>query len=177
MGIIESFSDENEETTNSLTTIVTESQTEEVPTQNQENNSYYFEPIEITNLFSGSLQNAEELLEPQSKAPQDLEAYTRYTYNCVTVMCGYGTDNIYSISVDYTNKNTNVEYTVFGLTENTTRMNWDSALGEMLYQGYDSDGNPVYSYELAYDENTTYNIEITATSDCPDKITVYKYQY
>ena len=95
----------------------------------------------------------------------------------MTVMCGYGTDNIYSISVDYTNKNTNVEYTVFGLTENTTRMNWDSALGEMLYQGYDSDGNPVYSYELAYDENTTYNIEITATSDCPDKITVYKYQY
>ena len=33
----------------------------------------------------------------------------------------------------------------------------------------------VYSYQLEYDENTTYNVEITATSEHPDKITVYKY--
>lgn len=147
------------------------------PTITCDNNVQNSGPIEISELFSNNLENAEKVLEPQSKAPQDLDAYTRHTYNCVTVICEYGTDNIYSISVDYTNKNTNVEYTVFGLTQNTTRMNWDNALGEMFYQGYDSDGNPVYSYELEYDENTTYDVEITATSDYPDKITVYKYQY
>lgn len=153
----------------------TESISNETSTQNYENSFQYVEPIEIAELFNGDLETAEELLEPQSKAPQDMEAYTKYTFNCVTVMCEYGTNNIYSISVDYTNKNTNVEYTVFGLSGNTTQTNWESALGEMFFQGYDSNDNPVYSYELEYDEDTTYNIEITATSETPDKITVYKY--
>ena len=151
----------------------TESISNETSTRNYENSFQYVEPIEIAELFNGGLETAEELLEPQSKAPQDIEAYTRYTFNCVAVMCEYGTNSIYSISVDFTNKNTNVDYTVFGLTKNTTRMNWDSALGEMYYQGYDSNGNPVYSYELEYNGNT-YSVEVTATSDTPDKITVYK---
>lgn len=146
----------------------------ENPTSTYNNNVQNSESIEIADLFSGGLESAEEVLEPQSKDPQDIEAYTRYTFDCVSVMCEYGTNSIYSISVNYTNKNTNANYTVFGLNENTTRKNWDEALGESYYQGYDSDGNPVYSYELEYDENTTYSIEITATSDCPDKITVYK---
>lgn len=151
------------------------SDTSESPTSNYDNNIKNSEPIEIAELFNGGLETAEELLEPQSKAPQDMEAYTKYTFNCVTVMCEYGTNSIYSIAVDYTNKNTNVDYTVFGLNQNTTQTNWDSALGEMFFQGYDSNGNPVYSYQLEYDENTTYNVEITATSEHPDKITVYKY--
>lgn len=172
MGIVDAFKEDNEAIPN--TTIVAEEQIEETSAQNQETNSYYFEPIEIADLFYGGLEKAEEVLEPQSKAPQDIEAYTRYTFNNVAVMCEYGTNSIYSITVDFTNKNTNVDYTVFGLTKNTTRMNWDNALGEMFYQGYDSDGNPVYSYELEYNENTTYSVEITATSDTPDKIAVYK---
>lgn len=171
MGIIEVFSEDNEPTTSNTT----ENIYNEASTSSYDNDIQYTETIEIAELFNGDLETVEELLEPQSKAPQDIEAYTKYTFNCVTVMCEYGTNNIYSISVDYTNENTNVDYTVFGLNKNTTQTNWESALGEMFFQGYDSNDNPVYSYELEYDENTTYDVEITATSEYPDKITVYKY--
>ena len=170
MGIIDSFSEDDESTTSNTT----ESITNEISTSSYDNDFQYTETIEIAELFNGGLETAEELLEPQSKAPQDMEAYTKYTFNCVTVMCEYGTNSIYSIAVDYTNKNTNVDYTVFGLNKNTTQTNWENALGEMFFQGYDSNDNPVYSYEIEYNGNL-FDIEITATSEHPDKITVYKY--
>lgn len=172
LGMIDSSDEDNKTTSN--TTAVSEEQTNEKTTKNQESSYYSSEPIEISDLFDGDLKAAEKILEPQSEEVQNIEAYTRYTFNCVSIMCKYGTDEIYSISVDFTNKGTNTEYTVFGLGQDTTQTNWDSALGKMYYQGYDSDGNPVYSYTKQYDENTEYNIEITATSDTPDKITVYK---
>ncbi len=171
-GMIDS-SDEDDKTTSNITT-VSEEQTKETTTKNQESSYYLSEPIEISDLFEGDLKTAEKILEPQSEEAQDIEAYTRYTFNCVSIMCKYATGEIYSISVDFTNKSTNAEYTVFGLGKDTTQTNWDSGLGDMYYQGYDSDGKPVYSYMLQYDENTEYNIEITTTSDTPDKITVYK---
>lgn len=171
-GMIDSSDEDNKTTSN--TTAVSEEQNNETTTKNQESSYYSSEPIEISDLFEGDLKAAEKILEPQSEEVQNIEAYTRYTFNCVSIMCKYGTDEIYSISVDFTNKGTNTKYTVFGLGQDTTQTNWDSALGEMFYQGYNSDGNPVYSYELEYNESTTYSVEITATSDTLDKITVYK---
>ncbi len=172
-GMVDS-SDEDNKTTSNNTTAVSEEEAKETVTKNQGSSYYLSEPIEIFDLFEGDLKAAEKILEPQSEEVQNIEAYTRYTFNCVSIMCKYGTDEIYSISVDFTNKDANTEYTVFGLGQDSSKTNWDSALGEMYYQGYNSDGNPVYSYTKQYDENTEYNIEITATSDTPDKITVYK---
>lgn len=171
-GMVDSSDDDNKTTSN--TTAVSEEEAKETVTKNQGSSYYLSEPIEISDLFEGDLKAAEKILEPQSAETQNIEAYTRYTFNSVSIMCKYGTDEIYSISVDFTNKDTNTEYTVFDLGQNTTQTNWDSALGEMYYQGYDSDGNPVYSYTKQYDKNTEYNIEITATSNTPDKITIYK---
>ena len=171
-GMFDSSDEDNKTTSNS--TAVSEEEAKETVTKNQGSSYYLSEPIEISDLFEGDLKAAEKILEPQSEEVQNIEAYTRYTFNCISIMCKYGTDEIYSISVDFTNKNANTEYTVFGLGQDSTETNWDSALGEMYYQGYDSDGNPVYSYTKQYDKKTEYNIEITATSNTPDKITIYK---
>lgn len=131
--------------------------------------------IEIIDLFNG-LETVEKILGPQTNDSQDIEAYTRYTFDNVAVLCEYGTNNIYSIAVNYDSDEAKSKYTVLGIDGNSVDDDWVNVFGEMYYNSYDSNGVPVYSYETEYN-GILYDIEITASSEHPDKISVWLVDY
>lgn len=144
----------------------TESTTENTTTSAQ------IEKTEISDLFSGDLEDAKKVLGNETEAEKNLDSYTRHTFGDIVIMCEYGTNNIYSIAINYTDDTRN-RYTAFGLDGNSKKTDWSKRLGNELSSNYDSDGDNVYTYENDYKGNT-FNIEITVSDEVPDKITVFK---
>lgn len=144
----------------------TESTTENTTTSAQ------IEKTEISDLFSGDLEDATKVLGNETEVEKNLDSYTRHTFGDIVIMCEYGTNNIYSIAINYTDDTRN-RYTAFGLDGNSKKTDWSKRLGNELSSNYDSDGDNVYTYENDYKGNT-FNIEITVSDEVPDKITVFK---
>lgn len=144
----------------------TESTTENTTTSAQ------IEKTEISDLFSGDLEDAKKVLGNETEAEKNLDSYTRHTFGDIVIMCEYGTNNIYSIAINYTDDTRN-RYTAFGLDGNSKKTDWSKRLGNELSSNYDFDGDNVYTYENDYKGNT-FNIEITVSDEVPDKITVFK---
>ena len=144
----------------------TESTTENTTTSAQ------IEKTEIRDLFSGDLEDATKVLGNETEVEKNLDSYTRHTFGDIVIMCEYGTNNIYSIAINYTDDTRN-RYTAFGLDGNSKKTDWSKRLGNELSSNYDSDGDNVYTYENDYKGNT-FNIEITVSDEVPDKITVFK---
>ena len=144
----------------------TESTTENTTTSAQ------IEKTEISDLFSGDLEDATKVLGNETEVEKNLDSYTRHTFGDIVIMCEYGTNNIYSIAINYTDDTRN-RYTAFGLDGNSKKTDWSKRLGNELSSNYDSDGDNVYTYENDYKGNT-FNIEITVSNEVPDKITVFK---
>ena len=130
------------------------------------------EKTEISDLFSGDLDDAKKVLGNETEAEKNLDSYTRHTFGDIVIMCEYGTNNIYSIAINYTD-DTRDRYTAFGLDGNSKKSDWSKRLGNELSSNYNSDGDNIYTYENDYKGNT-FNIEITVSDEVPDKFTVFK---
>lgn len=128
---------------------------------------------EISDLFSGDLEDAKKVLGDETEAEKNLDSYTMHTFGDIVIMCEYGTNNIYSIAIKYTD-DTRERYTAFGLDGNSKKSDWDKRFGDELSSNYNSDGDNIYSYENDYKGNN-FGIEFTVSGETPNKITVYKY--
>lgn len=144
--------------------------TTEIASQNKA-----IENIEILDLFE-SLEKAKTVLGEETRDPQNIENYTKYSFEDVTVLCEYGTNNVYSISVEYNLENSKNKYTILGINGNSTQSDWDNTLGEMDYTNYGSYGNPICGYNIEY-YGLEYTVEIVSTGNNPDKIIIYKGYY
>ncbi len=131
------------------------------------------EKTEISDLFSGNLEDAKKILGDETEAEKNLDSYTRHTFGDIVIMCEYGTSNIYSIAINYTD-GTRDKYTAFGLDGNSKKSDWDKRFGDELSSNYNSDGDNVYTYENDY-KGKRFDIEFTVSGETPNKITVYKY--
>ena len=135
--------------------------------------SAQIEKTEISDLFSGDLEDAKKVLGDETEAEKNLDSYTMHTFGDIVIMCEYGTSNIYSIAIKYTD-DTRDKYTAFGLDGNSKKSDWDKRFGDELSSNYNSDGDNIYSYENDYKGNN-FGIEFTVSGETPNKITVYKY--
>lgn len=128
--------------------------------------------IEILDLFDG-LEKAREVLGSETQEEKIIDPYTKHTFKNVGVMCEYGTNNIYSITVKYDYENERNMYSVLGVDGNSNKTAWSNTFGDLVCEYFDSDGNPVFSYNAEYNGDA-YSVEITASSEYPDKISVYR---
>lgn len=128
---------------------------------------------EISDLFSGDLEDAKKVLGDETEDEKNLDSYTMHTFGDIVIMCEYGTSNIYSIAIKYTD-DTRERYTAFGLDGNSKKSDWDKRFGDELSSNYNSDGDNIYSYENDYKGNN-FGIEFTVSGETPNKITIYKY--
>lgn len=135
--------------------------------------SAQIEKAEISDLFSGNLEDAKKVLGDETEAEKNLDSYTRHTFGDIVIMCEYGTSNIYSIAIKYTD-DTRDKYTAFGLDGNSKKSDWDKRFGDELSSNYNSDGDNIYSYGNDYKGNN-FGIEFTVSGETPNKITIYKY--
>ena len=135
--------------------------------------SAQIEKTEISDLFSGDLEDAKKVLGDETEAEKNLDSYTRHTFGDIVIMCEYGTSNIYSIAIKYTD-DTRDKYTAFGLDGNSKKSDWDKRFGNEISSNYNSDGDNIYSYGNDYKGNN-FGIEFTVSGETPNKITVYKY--
>lgn len=135
--------------------------------------SAQIEKTEISDLFSGDLEDAKKVLGDETEAEKNLDSYTRHTFGEIVIMCEYGTSNIYSIAIKYTD-DTRDKYTAFGLDGNSKKSDWNKRFGDELSSNYNSDGDNIYSYENDYKGNN-FGIEFTVSGKTPNKITIYKY--
>ena len=135
--------------------------------------SAQIEKTEISDLFSGDLDDAKKVLGDETEAEKNLDSYTRHTFGDIVIMCEYGTSNIYSIAIKYTD-DTRDKYTAFGLDGNSKKSDWNKRFGDELSSNYNSDGDNIYSYENDYKGNN-FGIEFTVSGETPNKITIYKY--
>lgn len=119
------------------------------------------------------MEDAKKVLGDETKAEKNLDSYTMHTFGDIVIMCEYGTSNIYSIAIKYTD-DTRDKYTAFGLDGNSKKSDWDKRFGNELSSNYNSDGDNIYSYENDYKGNN-FGIEFTVSGETPNKITVYKY--
>lgn len=139
----------------------------------QSTTSAQIEKTEISDLFSGDLEDAKKVLGDETEAKKNLDSYTMHTFGDIVIMCEYGTSNIYSIAIKYTD-DTRERYTAFGLDGNSKKSDWDKRFGDELSSNYNSDGDNIYSYENDYKGNN-FGIEFTVSGETPNKITIYKY--
>lgn len=135
--------------------------------------SAQIEKTEISDLFSGDFEDAKKVLGDETEAEKNLDSYTRHTFGNIVIMCEYGTSNIYSIAIKYTD-DTRDKYTAFGLDGNSKKSDWNKRFGDELSSNYNSDGDNIYSYGNDYKGNN-FGIEFTVSGETPNKITVYKY--
>lgn len=135
--------------------------------------SAQIEKTEISDLFSGDLEDAKKVLGDETEAEKNLDSYTMHTFGDIVIMCEYGTSNIYSIAIKYTD-DTRDKYTAFGLDGNSKKSDWNKRFGDELSSNYNSDGDNIYSYENDYKGNN-FGIEFTVSGETPNKITIYKY--
>lgn len=142
-------------------------------TSGNKTTSAQIEKTEISDLFSGDLEDAKKVLGDETEAEKNLDSYTMHTFGDIVIMCEYGTSNIYSIAIKYTD-DTRERYTAFGLDGNSKKSDWDKRFGDELSSNYNSDGDNIYSYENDYKGNN-FGIEFTVSSETPNKITIYKY--
>ncbi len=162
---------ENGEKAGNKSIEITLNQTES--TTSNTTTSAQIEKTEISDLFSGDLEDAKKVLGDETEAEKNLDSYTRHTFGDIVIMCEYSTSNIYSIAINYTN-GTRDKYTAFGLDGNSKKSDWDKRFGGELSSNYNSDGDNVYTYENDYKGNS-FDIEFTVSGETPNKITVYKY--
>lgn len=166
--IIFSLTDDDSETDSTSSTI-TSSNLETTIESTSENISK--EPIEILDLFD-SLETAKQILGEETEEVKDIAEYQKHTFNDISLLCEYGTSNVYSVSVKYASENAKNNYTVLGINGYSTEADWDSSFGNLYYQGSDADGNSVSNYDTEYN-GKCFDIEVTYSSNNPDMIRVW----
>lgn len=149
----------NENTTSPTTEVATETQT---TIQNET------ATINVLDLFSG-LEKAKEVLGKETAPVMDVEAYEQHTFGNVKILCIYGTNEIYKITVEYDSLESKSLYKFGEIDGNTTRSQWEEQLGETYYEGINEDEVCVYEYSKDFD-GQNYYIIITATEDTPESI-------
>lgn len=152
-----------ENTTENTTELTTEVETETQTTIPNETVS-----INVLDLFSG-LEKAKEVLGEETAPVMDVEAYEQHTFGNVKILCIYGTNEIYKITVEYNSPESKSLYKFGEIDGNTTRPQWEEQLGESYYEGINEDEVCVYEYSKDFD-GQNYYIIITATEDTPESI-------
>lgn len=166
---IEKMNQEATQESGKNTTNNFEESTQEASTE--ENTTIQNETIELLDLFD-SLETVKQTLGEETEEVKDVEAYQKHTFNEVSILCEYGTSNVYSVSVKYTSESAKNNYTVLDVNGNSTETDWDSAFGNLYYQGMDADGNSVSNYDTEYN-GKWFDIEVTYSSNNPDMIRIW----
>lgn len=156
------------QTTVENTTEITTELTTEVETETQTTIQNETISINVFDLFSG-LEKVKEVLGEETAPVMDVEAYEQHTFGNVKILCIYGTNEIYKITVEYDSPVSKSLYKFGEIDGNTTRSQWEEQLGETYYEGINEDEVCVYEYSKDFD-GQNYYIIITATEDTPESI-------